>query len=374
MTKPSGSDRNYSYKSKPKPESNYIDNVGARIPPHSNDAEISVIGAMMLDKSSVSKVMQIIEPDSFYNDNHKEIFKAILDLSDRGVPADLISLTEELTRRQKLEEVGGTFYLLDINKQTPTSANIEYHARIIQEKYIKRSLISTATQIIERSYDDSTDALDEVDIAESDIFKIAEKRFSSSFVDIKTLSHQALDVIAKLVDRDKTGLTGVPTGYADLDKFTGGFQNSDLIIIAARPSMGKTALALSIARNVAVEYNLPVAFFSIEMKDIQLVLRLFSAESQIDAHKIRTGYITHDDMTKMVHKINRLADSPLFIDDSPSLSIADFRAKCRRLKTEHNIKMVFIHGKDPDHKDNGQKRHDHPLHPSLQSKGLNALP
>lgn len=342
MAKQSGSDRNYNYKQKPNVSSNYSDNVGTRIPPHSNDAEISVIGAMMLDKSAVSKVMEIIEPDSFYNDNHKEIFKAILDLSDRGVPADLISLTEELTRRQKLEEVGGTFYLLDINKQTPTSANIEYHARIIQEKYIKRSLISTATQIIERSYDESTDALDEVDIAESDIFKIAEKRFSSSFVDIKTLSHQALDVIAKLVDRDKTGLTGVPTGYTDLDKFTGGFQNSDLIILAARPSMGKTALALSIARNVAVEYKLPVAFFSIEMKDIQLVLRLFSAESQIDAHKIRTGYITHDDMTKMVHKINRLADSPLFIDDSPSLSIADFRAKCRRLKTEHNIKMVII--------------------------------
>jgi replicative DNA helicase len=272
MAKSTGSDKNYNYKPKANTSSNYSDNVGARIPPHSIDAEISVLGAMMLDKSAVSKVMEIIEPDSFYNDNHKEIFKAILDLSDRGVPADLISLQEELTRRQKLEEVGGTFYLLDINKQTPTSANIEFHARLIQEKYIKRSLISTATNIIERSYDDSTDALDEVDIAESDIFKIAEKRFSSSFVDIKTLSHQALDVIAKLVERDKTGLTGVPTGYTDLDKFTGGFQNSDLIIIAARPSMGKTALALSIARNVAVEFKLPVAFFSIEMKDIQLVL------------------------------------------------------------------------------------------------------
>jgi len=316
--------------------------LGSKVPPHSNDAEIAVLGAMMLDKSAIARIMEIIEPDSFYSDIHKTIFQVMLDMFEKGIPVDIVSLNEELTRRKMLEFVGGTYYLTEINAKTPSAANVEFHARIVQERFLKRALISTAGGILERCYDETTDALDEIDTAESEVFRIAEKRFSTSYVDIKTLSHQAIDIIARLADRDKSTMTGVPTGFKDLDEKLGGFQNSDLIIIAARPSMGKTACALSIARNVAVEYKIPVAFFSIEMSDIQLVIRLFSGEAQINAQKIRTGHINHDELSTIVSKINRLADSPLYIDDSPMLSVSEFRAKCRRLKAEHDIKLVMV--------------------------------
>jgi replicative DNA helicase len=318
------------------------DLIGVRVPPHSEDAEIAVLGAMMLDKIAATKAIEILEPDSFYYDYHKEIFSTMVDMSEKGIPIDIVSISEELIKRKKLEFVKGTFYLTEINKRTPTAANVEFYARLVQEKFLKRQLIHTASKIVERSFDDSTDALKEIDEAEADIYKIAEKRFSSSFSRISELSHETMDIIQKLAERDKTGITGVPSGYTDLDKFTGGFQNSDLIIIAARPSMGKTAFALSIARNVAVEYNLPVAFFSIEMADTQLVIRLFSAESHVSAQKIRTGFVSEAELGKIASRIDKLDKSPLFIDDSPALSISEFRAKCRRLKKEHDLKLVVI--------------------------------
>lgn len=326
-------------------QSNNLDNykkLGTRVQPNSMDAEVAVLGAMMLDKLAISNVRIILSAESFYYPNHQLLYQAIIDMDDKGIPVDLVSLNDELTRRKILTEIGGTFYIADINAKTPTAANVEFHARIVQEKYLKRALISASANILERCYDDSTDALDEIDVAEAEIFRIAESRFSSSYVDIKKLTHEAVDLVAKMAERDKNTMNGVPTGFKDLDEKLGGFQNSDLIIIAARPSMGKTAFAMSIARNVAVEYKLPVAFFSIEMSDIQLVIRLFSGEAKINAQKIRTGNINHQELAKLVKKINRLADSPLYIDDSPMLSINDFRAKCRRLKVERNIKMVMI--------------------------------
>jgi replicative DNA helicase len=316
--------------------------VGAKIPPHSEKAEIAVLGAMMLDQSASSSAIEILEPDSFYNEIHKELFDTMCFMYEKNIPIDIVSLSEELIKRKKLDFVNGTFYLTEINKRTPTSANVEYYARIVQEKYLKRQLISTSTKIVERCFDESTDALQEIDLAESDIFKIAEKRFSGSYLDIKTLTHDTMSIVHQLAERDKTGVTGVPSGFRDLDKLTGGFQNSDLIIIAARPSMGKTALALSMARNVAVEYNMPVAVFSIEMSDTQLVMRLFAAESHIGFHKIRTGHLNEDDLTHVATRIGKLADSPLYIDDSPALTVTEFRAKCRRLKKEKDIKLVII--------------------------------
>ncbi len=316
--------------------------VGANIPPHSNEAEVAVLGAMMLDPSAASAAIEILEPDSFYSEIHKEIFATMSAMYEKNIPIDIVSLTEELNKRNKLEFVNGSFYLAEINRQTPTAANVEYYARIVQEKYLKRKLIGTSTKIIERCYDDSTDALQEIDLAEADIFKIAEKRFSGSYIDIKSLAFNTMSLVQDLAERDKAGVTGVPTGFDELDKLTGGFQNSDFIIIAARPSMGKTALALSIARNVAVDYNLPVAFFSIEMADTQLVLRLFSAEANINFHKIRTGRLNQRDLSTIVKRIGKLADSPLYIDDSPALTITEFRAKCRRLKKEKDIRLVII--------------------------------
>jgi len=316
--------------------------AGAKIPPHSEDAEIAVLGAMMLDSAASSTAIEILEPDSFYNEIHKELFATMSGMFEKNIPVDIVSLTEELIKRKKLDFVNGTYYLTEINRRTATSANVEFHARIVQEKFLKRLLISTTSKIVERCFDDSTDALQEIDLAESDIFKIGERRFSGSYVDINTLSKHTMTIVEKLVGKDKDSLTGVPSGIRDLDKLTGGFQNSDLIIIAARPSMGKTALALSVARNVAVEYNLPVALFSIEMSDTQLVIRLFSAEAQISSQKIRTGMLSEKELSSIPKKIGKLAASPMFIDDSPALSITEFRAKCRRLKKEKDIRLVII--------------------------------
>lgn len=316
--------------------------VGTKLPPYSEEAEVAVLGAMMLDQAAVGSAIQILEVDSFYNEIHKELFSTMKDMYDKSIPIDIVSLAEELNKRGKLEFVNGTYYLTEINKQTPTSANVDYYARIVQEKYLKRQLIATSTKIVERCFDESTDALQEVDYAESEIFKIAEKRISGTYVGIKKLSHDTMGIINNLVERDKAGITGVSSGFRDLDKLTGGFQNSDLIILAARPSMGKTAFALSVARNVAVEYNMPVAFFSIEMSDIQLVMRLFAAESHVGFHNIRTGKLKGEELSKIANKIDKLSASPLYIDDSPALTITEFRAKCRRLKKEHDIKMVII--------------------------------
>lgn len=313
-----------------------------KIPPHSEEAEVALLGAMMLDKTAISVSLEILEPESFYDEIHKELFSTMSDMYAKNIPVDIVSLTDELKKRKKLDFVKGTYYLTEINKRTPSSSNAEYYARIVQENYLKRQIISTSSQIIERCYDESTDALKEIDNAESDIFRIAEKRFSGSYRHIGKLSFETMDIIHKLAERDKTGLTGVPSGIIELDKLTGGFQNSDLIIIAARPSMGKTALALSIARNIAVEYNQPVGFFSIEMSDTQLVMRLFSAESQISSHKIRTGLLSETELKNIAKKIGKLAESPLYIDDSPALTLTEFRAKCRRLKKEHNIKMIML--------------------------------
>jgi len=317
-------------------------NVGKNVPPHSNEAEIAVLGAMMIERTAISKTLEIIDADSFYNERNKVIFEIILTLFDRGVGVDIITIVEELNRTKQLEKIGGPVYLAEINSKIPTAANVEYHARIMQEKFLKRSLINVTGKILTSCYDDATDALEEIDVAEQEIFKIAEKRFSKGYVDISTLAHEAIDMIYKLVERDKDSLTGVPTGFTDLDKILGGFQNSDFIVLAARPSMGKTALALSIARNAAVDHKMPIAFFSIEMAAIQLVIRLISAETRINAQSIRTGFLNSEAVRKIVHNIGRLADSKMFIDDSPSLSMTELRAKCRRLKIEHGVKLVMI--------------------------------
>ena len=312
------------------------------MPPHSNEAEIAVIGAMMLDRSAVAGVVDILTADSFYSEIHRVIFDTMVSMFNLAIPVDIITLSEQLSKVDKLDFVGGIFYLTEINAKTPTAANIKRHARIIQEKFLKRMLIGTAGQILANAYDETTDALEEIDDAEAQIFKIAEKRFSKSYLPINKIAADTLKLITKLAESDK-GLSGVASGLHHLDDLTGGFQNSDLIIVAGRPSMGKTALALSMARNAAVEYKTPVGIFSIEMSAVQLVMRLISGEAQVNGNDLRTGKIDRDaTMPKIVHAIGRIADAPLIIDDSPSLSIMEFRAKARRMKAEHKIQMVVI--------------------------------
>ncbi|HOK15019.1 MAG TPA: replicative DNA helicase, partial [Candidatus Kapabacteria bacterium] len=251
-------------------------------------------------------------------------------------------LKEHLKSRGVLDEVGGIQYLTEISSLTPTAALIDNHTRIVQEKYLKRRLIEVAGNILKNAYSEATDALEEIDSAEAQIFSIAEKLLHKNYSSMKTLAHQAYEMIVRLSQRSNDGLSGLPTGFIELDQMLGGLQNSDLIIIAARPSMGKTAFALSMVRNIVVGEKMPVAFFSLEMTAIQLVLRLISAEAQINQQKLRTGRISSEENTKIISALGKLADAPLFIDDTAGLPIMELRAKARRLKYEHNIKLLVV--------------------------------
>lgn len=319
-----------------------LENLGTRIPPHSIEAEVAVIGAMMLDKQAIAKIIDMLEPDSFYQEKHKIIYQTMQYMFEKRIEIDIVTLGEELYRKGLLETVGGNYYIAEINKNTPTAANIEQYAKIVQERFLKRNLIASASKIIESCYNESSDALEEVDRAETEIFKIAEKRFHRDYTPIKPIIDETVNNLSKLMEKDKRGMTGIPSGFKLLDDLLGGFQNSDFIVIAGRPSMGKTAFALSVARNAAVSYNFPIAFFSIEMAAAQLAIRLISAESHINAHDIRTGNISHEAFQKIIKTLDNLVYAPIIIDDSPRLTLMEFRAKCRRLKTEHDIKLVLV--------------------------------
>ncbi len=315
-----------------------------RVPPHSNDAEMAVLGAMMLEKEAASKVIQLLPPDSFYREAHRIIYQSMLALAERNQPIDIITLNDELRRVDKLADVGGSHYLSELNLRTPTAANVDHHARIVFEKALKRRLIHAATEIVGNCYSETSDAFEEVDHAEQKIFEIAESRNGRTYQPIKRLAIETVEMLEALHARRKEGNTilGVPSGLMSLDGLTGGFQKSDLIILAARPSMGKTALAMSIARNAAIDYKKGVAFFSLEMAALQLVVRLLAAESRINAQQLRNGDLKDEEWQTLVSKIHHLVDSPLYIDDTPALGIMELRARARLMKREHNIEMIVV--------------------------------
>lgn len=316
--------------------------LGSRVPPHSEEAEIAVLGALMMDNRAISKTIEILEPDSFYDARHRSIFKTILSMFEKNITIDIVTLSEELFKNKLLDSVGGTYYLTEIDARTPTAANVDYYSKIVQERALKRKLIETAGKILENAYDESTDALEEIDNAEAEIFKIADKRYQRGYTSIRKVTEKAVGLLQQIAERDFKSMTGIPTGYKKLDDILGGLQNSDLLILAGRPSMGKTALALSIARNIAVDEKVPVAFFSIEMSAVSLAMRLISNEAEINAHDIRTGNITDKHMKKIISNLDNIYLSPMIIDDSPTLTMMEFRSKCRRLKSEHDIKVVFL--------------------------------
>ncbi len=316
--------------------------LGSRVPPHSEDAEIAVLGALMMDNKAISKVLESLDEESFYDARHRTLFKTIISMFDKNITIDIVTLSEELYRNKLLDAVGGTYYLTEIDARTPTAANVDYYAKIVQERALKRKLIETAGQILDRSYDDATDALEEIDAAEQAIFRIADKRYQRGYSTIKKVTEKAVGLLQQIAERDYKAMTGIPTGYRKLDEILGGLQNSDLIILAGRPSMGKTALALSIARNIAVDEKQYVAFFSIEMSAVSLAMRLISNEAEINAHDIRTGNITDKHMKKIISNLDNIYLSPMIIDDSPTLTMMEFRSKCRRLKAEYDIKVVFL--------------------------------
>jgi replicative DNA helicase len=311
-----------------------------KIPPQATDLEEVVLGAMMIDKKGVDEVIDILNPDVFYKEAHQHIFEAINTLFVESQPVDLLTVSQQLKKMQKLEVAGGEFYLIQLTQKVSSSAHIEFHARIILQKYIQRSLIKISNEIIEDSYDETTDVFDLLDTAESKLYEITQgniKRSSETAQDLVIQAKKKIEEIA-----NKEGLSGIPSGFTELDKLTSGWQPSDLIIIAARPGMGKTALTLSMARNMAVDHNVPVAFFSCEMSSVQLITRLISSETGLSSEKLRTGNLEKHEWEQLNVKVKGLEKAPLFIDDTPSLSIFDLRAKARRLASQHGVKMIMI--------------------------------
>ena len=312
-----------------------------RIPPQATDLEEVVLGALMLEKDAVNEVIDILNPEVFYLDKHQKIFAAIKDLFGKSEPIDILTVTNELKFRGELELVGGAYYIAKLTNRVVSAANIEYHARILIQKYIQRELIKISSEMIHKSFEDTTDVFDLLDEAEANLFKISENNLRRSYDTMQDLVAQAIKEIENAKTTDNK-LRGVPSGYTMLDGITQGWQKSDLIILAARPSMGKTAFALNLARNAAVDFHVPVAFFSLEMSKVQLVTRLISTEASLPADKLRSGDLAEYEWLQLNTKVTSLTDAPIFIDDTPQLSIFELRAKCRRLKQQHDIQMIFI--------------------------------
>ncbi|SFA42601.1 primary replicative DNA helicase [Parageobacillus thermantarcticus] len=312
-----------------------------RIPPQSIEAEQAVLGAVFLDPSALTLASEILIPEDFYRAAHQKIFHAMLRVADKGEPVDLVTVTAELADTQQLEEVGGVSYLSELADSVPTAANVEYYARIVEEKSILRRLIRTATSIAQDGYtrEDEVDVL--LDEAERKIMEISQRKHSGTFQNIKDVLVQTYDNIEMLHNR-KGEVTGIPTGFTELDRMTAGFQRSDFIIVAARPSVGKTAFALNIAQNVATKTDENVAIFSLEMSAQQLVMRMLCAEGNINAQNLRTGRLTPEDWGKLTMAMGSLSNAGIYIDDTPSIRVSDIRAKCRRLKQERGLGMVVI--------------------------------
>ncbi|HEY5823038.1 MAG TPA: replicative DNA helicase, partial [Cyclobacteriaceae bacterium] len=312
-----------------------------KLPPQAPDLEEAVLGALMLEKNALTAVIEFLRPDHFYSEQHKEIYTAIVDLFGASEPVDMRTVVAQLRKNGKIEVVGGAYYIAELTSKVSSSANIEYHARIIIEMAIKRDLIQIASQIHHDAYEDTTDVFELLDKTEQSIFKISDANLRKNYDTMKTLMFQAIQELQEKKNH-KDGLTGVPSGFSRLDRVTSGWQKSDLIIIAARPGMGKTAFVVSSLRNAAIDFNMPVAIFSLEMASLQLVNRLISAEAELESEKIKKGNLAEFEWQQLVHKTNRLSSAPIFIDDTAALSILELRAKCRRLKAEHNIQMIVI--------------------------------
>ncbi|MEM9077958.1 MAG: replicative DNA helicase [Bacteroidota bacterium] len=311
-----------------------------KIPPQAVDLEEVVLGAMMIDKKGVDEVIDILHPDVFYKDAHKFVYEAIFKLFESSEPVDLLTVSAQLKKDGKLETVGGDFYLIKLTQKVASSAHIEFHARIILQKYIQRSLIKISNEIIEDAYNESTDVFDLLDSAEAKLYEVTQgnlKRSAETALDLVIQAKKKIEEIS-----NKEGTSGIPSGFDKLDKLTSGWQPSDLVIVAARPGMGKTALTLSMARNIAVNSNIPVAFFSLEMSSVQLITRLISSETGLSSEKLRTGQLEKHEWEQLNVKVKALEKAPLFIDDTPSLSIFDLRAKARRLASQHGIKLIII--------------------------------
>jgi replicative DNA helicase len=313
-----------------------------RLPPQNLEAEQSVLGAVLLENNALMKCLEVVSSEDFYRESHRKIFLAMLDLFDKNEAIDLVTITEQLNKKDELEGVGGVSYLTSLVNQVPTAANVVYHSKIMREKALMRSLLMSCTDVAGKIYEDANEADELLDYAEKSIFEISDKRVKASFVTLKDVVKDSFKMIEDLCDR-KEAITGVPSGFNDLDELTTGFQKGDLIVVGGRPSMGKTALSLNIAQHVGMELKEPVAVFSLEMSTRQLVLRMLCSEAMVDSNKVRKGFINkREEWSNLTSAAGKLMEAPIFIDDSAALGVLEMRAKARRLKMEHGLSLVIV--------------------------------
>ncbi|MFT7588823.1 MAG: replicative DNA helicase, partial [Limisphaerales bacterium] len=305
--------------------------VFGKLPPQARELEEAVLGALLIDKDAVTTIIDILQPRSFYVDSHQHIYQAILDLFEKSHPIDMLTVTEELRKSAELETVGGAYFIAELSNKVTSAANVEHHARIIAQKFIQRELIRISTKIVTDAYEDTTDVLELLDRSEQSLFEIAEQNLRRSYDSMSLLVKEAIEEIDKARHHEDS-LTGIQSGFTELDRVTSGWQRSDLIILAARPGMGKTAFILAVARNASVDFSRPVAMFSLEMSSVQLVKRLISMETELSGDKLRKGNLAEHEWIQLTKMTGRLADAPMFIDDTPGINIFELRAKCRRLK------------------------------------------
>ncbi len=325
----------------PKSTPEKMNNDYGRMPPQAVDLEEAVLGAIMLERDAIIAVMDILKPQSFYKEAHQKIFQVIIDLSTKHEAIDILTVTEALKKNNHLDEVGGAIYISQLTGRVASAAHLEFHARIVAQKFIQRELIRVSSEIQANAFDDSQDVDELLDFSEQELFKIAEGNIKKETVKINKLMQLAINQIEEASKREDS-LSGVPSGFTKLDRLTSGWQKSDLVIIAARPSMGKTAFVLSMARNIAVDHNRPVAFFSLEMASLQLVTRLIVSETELPSDRIRNGRLEPWEWEQLDYRIKNLVESPIYIDDTPAISIFELRAKCRRLKNLYDVQLIII--------------------------------
>lgn len=312
-----------------------------RVPPQNIEAEQAVLGGMLIEKEAISKVAEFLKADDFYRESHRLIFEVMLELFNKNEAVDLVTVTESLRKNDKLDAVGGIAYITSLANSVPTAANINYHGKIVEEKALLRGLINSATHIASMGYEDTEAVVDIIDKAEKMILEVSERKMSGDFVPIKSIIFDAFGKIEQLY-ASKGGITGLATGFKDLDKITSGLQPSDLILVAARPSMGKTAFTLNIASHIAIREKKAVAFFSLEMSKEQLVQRMLCSEATIDSQRLRIGELEERDWTKLISAADRLSSAPIYIDDTPGITVMEMRSKARRLKIEHDLQLIII--------------------------------
>ena len=318
-----------------------LETASFKLPPQNIEAEQSILGGVLIENDALNTVVEFLGDGDFYREAHQKIFKCMIALSEKNEPLDLITLTNELKKKKELEAIGGASYLAGLVESVPTAANIVYYAKIVKEKSILRKLISTATEIVTQSYQERKNLEDFLDEAEQAIFRISENQVRPAFYPIKEIVKESFKVIERLYEK-KELITGVPSGFKDLDRKTAGFQNAELIIVAGRPSMGKTALCLNIAQHAAINSKIPTAIFSLEMSKEQLAIRMLCSEARVDSARLRSGFLSESDWPKLTMAAGALSDAPIFIDDSAAISVLELRAKARRLKADRGLGLVIV--------------------------------